>query len=540
MHVTMERTGLPSGAPAVPGVELLELIGRGGSGAVYRGRQAQLGRDVAVKVVSARGTPEASQARWRREVSALSRLSNHPNIVSVYDGGTTADGSPYLVMPYVPGGTLKDRLRSGPLPPAEAARVGAKLAGALASSHAAGVLHRDVKPENVLLSPYGEPQLADFGIARMADGTTTTGADLQATIPYAAPEILDGRTATEAADVYGLGATLHACLTGSPPYVAGPDEHMVALVGRVLTQPPPSLVEHGVPVPLAEVVGRAMARDPERRQGSAAELRRELDAVADRLSASPTASHEQPTVNTPLLDAGAATAVAAAAAPQVHSPPPERGPSRQHAVVKPARAVGPPPPVAPTPATPTASRQSRRALLPIALVAALALLAVAAWAVLRDGSGADDTETAAPTTSAPATTPAPATPAPTTAVPTTAAPTTAAPPSTSSPTTAASSNPPPADIASAASTYFATLDAGDLDRAWQLTSPRFQNAQDRSSWQRFWSSVGAITIVGPLGVDRARGVVVVPLTLDGQREDYTLELVEQGGAWLVNGPVGNS
>jgi serine/threonine-protein kinase PknK len=517
----MERTGLPSGAPVVPGVELLELIGSGGSGAVYRGRQTELGRDVAVKVVSSPGAPEASQVRWRREVSALGRLSNHPNIVSVYDGGTTADGSPYLVMPYVPGGTLKDRLRAGPLPPVEVARVGAKLAGALASSHAAGVLHRDVKPENVLLSPYGEPQLADFGIARMADGTTTSGTDLQATIPYAAPEILDGRPATEAADVYGLGATLHACLTGSAPYVARPDEHMVALVGRVLTQPPPSLTEHGVPLPLAEVVDRAMARDPQRRHVSAAALRRELDAVADRLSAAPAGSPGQPTTTTPLPATGVASAVSPAAGPPV----PSRGASRQHAVVHPAGAAGPPASPAPPAAGPTAPRRGRGALLPLVLAAALVLLAVGGWAVLRAVGSGDDAETAAPTSSAPVTTPS-----------TTSAPTTTAATSTTS-SLAAATTPASGDIASAASTYLATLDAEDFDRAWQLTSPRFRNAQDRNGWQRFWSGFDTVTIVGPLRVDQAKGKVVVPLTLDGQREDYTLELVQQGGAWLIDGPV---
>src|SRR5437763_4219090 len=136
-----ERSTSVPDAPAIRDVEGLEVIGRGGYGIVYRGRQPDLDREIAVKVISAPATETSAATRWRREITAMGRLSNHPNIVAVYSGGVTDDGLPYLVMPYLPGGSLQDRLvRDGPLPAGEVAALGAKLAGALAAAHGVGVL----------------------------------------------------------------------------------------------------------------------------------------------------------------------------------------------------------------------------------------------------------------------------------------------------------------------------------------------------------------------------------------------------------------
>ncbi|MDQ3095837.1 MAG: serine/threonine protein kinase, partial [Actinomycetota bacterium] len=270
----------PPPLPSVPGVEDLEPIGRGGYSVVYRGRQPELGRDVAVKVITAPGTVDPAADWWRREMTAMGRLSNHPNIVTAYASGMTGEGSPYLLLPYVPGGSLQDRLRrEGPLSPDEAVSLGAKLASALSAAHAAGVLHRDVKPDNVLLSPYGEPQLTDFGIARLRDATTTAVGLVHATVAYAAPEVLAGEPATEVADVYGLAATLHTCLAGTPPFRSQEEDTLVALLARIATQPPPDLRALGVPSELAAVIEGGLAKDPGGRIGSADELRRLLEAA---------------------------------------------------------------------------------------------------------------------------------------------------------------------------------------------------------------------------------------------------------------------
>jgi hypothetical protein len=519
----MDRPSAPSppaAPPEVPDVELGAVIGTGSSGTVYRGRQPRFARDVAVKVVTSPGSPGATD-RWDRELSAMGRLSNHPNILPVYAGGVTEEGSPYLVMPYVPDGTLRDRLRDqGPMSPDVVASIGAKLAGALAMAHQAGVLHRDVKPENVLMSPYGEPQLADFGIARLLDATLTATGTVTATIPYAAPEVLGGAPATEAADVYGLGATLHACLTGEAPFVATEHDTMVSLVTRVATQAPPSLRGAGVPAVLADVVERAMAKDPAHRPGGAAALQRELEAAAAGLAG----RDEEPAATEALPAATAATTAMERTGAADHAPT---------AVVAAPAAATAGARAAPGPRPATAPEDGSRPWAAfLGALIALAVLGAVGWWLLGDDPGTDDAvtvdrgpvdvqeaspETTEPPDQAPATSPEAAEeaeePEPTQPAPATG------------------------DAVGAAVTYFETLDAGDLDGAWALTTERFREQQDRSSWAGFWSGFGSIDIVGeprPAG----DGAVIVPLSLDGQREDYRLLLVESDGAWLVDGPTG--
>jgi serine/threonine-protein kinase PknK len=488
-------------ADLVPGVEGLVEIGRGGFSVVYRGHQADLDRDVAVKVVSSYDTAEEALERWRREVTAMARLSNHPNIVAVYAGGVTVDGAPYLVMPYVPGGSLRDRIRrGGPLPPDEVATVGAKLAGALASAHAAGVLHRDVKPENVLLSPYGEPQLADFGIARLLDATATATGKIHATIQYAAPEVLAGERATEASDVYGLGATLYACVAGEPPFASRDGESLAGVVGRIATQPPPSLVERGVPAPLTAVLEHALAKTPEERIATADELRRRLEEAREQLSGT-----EPPAT----VAAPAATVVRELVGRTAAIPVAE---------VTPRRAPAPP---SPGPRRPVAA--PRRSLLAtavgvlVALVVAT-LIALGIVAANRD----DDTVSASSTSSTPDTAAA-------------GAATTVAPTSTTAASTATAADPSGA-IETMASSYFDAIAGDDFNRAYAMLSPGFQAIQSRQDFAAFWGGFDSVEVVGPITADEATRRAIVPLRLDGSREDYTLTFVADGDGWRIDGP----
>ena len=216
---------------SIPGIDDLEPIGRGGFGTVYSGWQEALHRKVAVKVLHLAPGDAGSLARLQREGRAMGALSHHPNVVPVYETGVVNERL-YLVMPLLPDGSLADHLASGPLPSRAVVELGRGLADALAAAHEAGVLHRDVKPPNVLLTPHGTYQLADFGVARFVDATQTQGGSLLGTVAYAAPEVLDGRPATVASDVYSLGATLHAALRGRAPYESGPDDAPLALAVR--------------------------------------------------------------------------------------------------------------------------------------------------------------------------------------------------------------------------------------------------------------------------------------------------------------------
>ena len=206
------------------------VVGRGGMADVYLATDELLDRPVAIKLLRAVGSDELE--RHRAEVRLLAGL-NHPGLVSLFDAGTDENGCAFLVLQYVDGGTLAARLRSGPLTPPDTARLGADMADALTHVHEQGVVHRDVKPGNVLLDRNGCPRLADFGIARLVDSTRMTATGLTiGTAAYLAPEQVAGEPVTSAADVYSLGLVLLECLTGSPAYEGGSIESALARLHR--------------------------------------------------------------------------------------------------------------------------------------------------------------------------------------------------------------------------------------------------------------------------------------------------------------------
>ena len=255
-------------------------VGRGGAATVYRCTQAELGRTVAVKVLrGAVGDPEA-RMRFQRECIAMGMLSGHPNIVTVYASGFLRDGDPYIVMDYMAGGSLADLVRNhGPLPWAQVLRAGVMIAGALESAHALGVLHRDVKPENVMRSSYGSARLSDFGIARLQGGPETRSQGLTASILHAAPELLDGRPASVQSDLYAVGSTLYQLLAGAPAFLRATDETLLPVMARIAHEPVPDLRLAGVPGEVAAVVEQLMAKDPALRPRSAAEAGHQLQRL---------------------------------------------------------------------------------------------------------------------------------------------------------------------------------------------------------------------------------------------------------------------
>jgi serine/threonine-protein kinase len=303
--------------------EIRTQVGRGGMADVYLARDRLLNRRVAVKVLSPTFAADPDFVeRFRREAQAAASL-NHPNIVSVYDSGQE-DGVSFIVMEYVNGQTLSELLRQhGRIPAAEAARIAADIADALEFAHRNGVVHRDVKPGNVLITPEGAVKVTDFGIARAesSDTITKTG-NVLGTATYFSPEQAQGFALDGRSDVYSLGVVLYEMLTGSAPFVA--DSPVSVAYKHVREQPvPPSRVQPDVPSALDRIVLTAMAKDVTQRYPSAQALRADLLRFerGRPLVGVPTSATAAATVPLGRADGGDGGGSGAAL------PPPEPGPS---------------------------------------------------------------------------------------------------------------------------------------------------------------------------------------------------------------------
>ncbi|MCU1674123.1 MAG: putative serine/threonine protein kinase [Frankiales bacterium] len=272
-------TDLPTAAMPASGPERViagryrmeSLLGRGGTAEVWRCTDEALERQVALKLVTGSGGEDAH--RVGDEARLLARLS-HPGLVPVYDAGTDEASHPYVVMELVDGETLADSIRRGPLPPEQVASIGGRLADALGYVHGEGLVHRDVKPANVLLGKDGRVRLTDFGIARLVDAAKVTATGLTVgTASYLSPEQVTAEPVGPAADVYALGLVLLECLTGKREY---PGSAVEVALARLSRQPEvPSTLPSGWPGLLSAMT----ARDPARRP-TATQVADDLHAIA--------------------------------------------------------------------------------------------------------------------------------------------------------------------------------------------------------------------------------------------------------------------
>jgi serine/threonine-protein kinase len=251
--------------------ELVEVVGRGGMGEVWAARDLRLGRSVAVKLLSGHVASEAGvRERFEAEARSAARLG-HPNVVQVFDSGEH-DGIPYLVMELLPGRTLADEIALGSLDPETVRRIGTEVLGALEASHAAGILHRDIKPGNVLLTADGRAKVGDFGIAKSTEGLNLTSTGMiVGTAAYLAPERVAGHPATPESDLYAVGVVLYEALSGRKPFQADTPLGLMRAV-EAHQAIPLADARPGLEPSLVAAVERAMAKDPGRRFRSAAAM----------------------------------------------------------------------------------------------------------------------------------------------------------------------------------------------------------------------------------------------------------------------------
>ncbi len=272
--------------------EILALLGAGGMGEVYRAHDTRLGRNVAIKVLSPRlATTAESRARFEREARTISQLS-HPHICALYDIGREND-TEYLVMEFLEGETLADRLWNGPLPLTEALTVGAQIAEALDRAHRAGVVHRDLKPGNIMLTKSGA-KLMDFGLARASGHVSVTGAESESptlsrpltaegtivgTFQYMAPEQLEGKEADARSDIWALGCVLYETATGRRAFEAA---SRASLIAAIMDREPRPIRELQplTPPALEHAVTRCLAKDPAERWQGARDVMHELTWIA--------------------------------------------------------------------------------------------------------------------------------------------------------------------------------------------------------------------------------------------------------------------
>ena len=326
---------------------LEERLGAGAMSEVWAAEDVELGRRVAVKLLAR----DADPARFDREARAVAALA-HPNICQLYDYGEES-GRPYMVLEYLGGGTLEDRLAAGePLPDDETRRIARDLASGLGHAHERGLVHRDLKPANILFDDEGRPKIADFGIARLGGAMTLTETGtLLGTAAYISPEQAEGQPATPASDVYSFGVILYRMLTGRLPFEA---ENAIEVARKHISEPPPPPAERrrDVPPALAAVAMAALAKDPAARPADGSALVEALRTGETTISGAPTLlAGTEPTAVIPprrprvwrpratlpvlaaavlvLAAAGALVAVLATRSSPASKPPPSHPPTRR-------------------------------------------------------------------------------------------------------------------------------------------------------------------------------------------------------------------
>jgi serine/threonine protein kinase len=471
-------------------------IGRGGMGAVWRGRDDVLGRTVALKRIGAAPggiTPDAIRAE--REAKLAAKL-NHANVVAVFDLAeqTTVDGlsQQWLVMEYVEGTDLAELVRTrGRLTPDEAAPILAQTANALAAAHGAGIVHRDVKPSNILVAPDGQVKLSDFGIARTAADPSLTQTGLVTGSPaYMSPEVASGQQATPASDVWSWGATLFHALEGHPPYQIG--DNLLGALYRIVHEEPPRTPAAGW---LAPVLTATMIRD--------AGQRWPMTRVHDFLEGGPDAHPDVPAVGG-LADIGLAEPVRTRSY--------DDGGSTQVLPLSTATSAPPPPPPAPGAGAATESPRRPWALVVGAAVAVVVAMVIAFAIGLHDGGGND--ESGGPTTPAASTS------------------------GSSSPESPSSAGPTEDGMTTFIRDYIDTA-VSDPASAFQMLTPEFQDQSNGlQGYEDFWDQVRSAKILSvsadPEALEvsyRYRYVRPGGPTVD----DVTLQLSYEDGTYLIAG-----
>jgi hypothetical protein len=268
-------------APAtiLPGYRDAVEIGGGAFATVYRAIEIDTGRPVALKILKIDAVHLRLMDTFTQEIQALAKVSDHPNIVTLYRPLATPDGRPVLVLELCRESLAQQVRRTGPLSARQVTRVGVKVAGALETAHRRSFLHRDMKPQNILVTQFGEPALTDFGVAALEASAQATAGVFGFTTVHAAPEILEGNQLSPATDVYGLASSMYQLLTGAAPFAAYDEEAPASLILRIIRDPVRPIRAAEVPLDLSDLLEAALSKDPNDRPGSALELAEALTAV---------------------------------------------------------------------------------------------------------------------------------------------------------------------------------------------------------------------------------------------------------------------
>ncbi|MEU8897542.1 serine/threonine-protein kinase [Nocardia sp. NPDC048505] len=514
---------------------LTDPIGTGAMGVVWRATDVRLRRTVAVKQLIlgpglSRSAALEAKLRAMREGRIAARL-HHPNAITVFDVAEE-DGQPWLVMEYMNAPSLAAKLSGHQtLPPGEVARIGAQAAAALSAAHEAGIMHRDVKPANLLVADDGTVKITDFGISRaVGDVTVTATGFLAGTPAYLAPEVARGENPEPSSDVFALGSTLYAAVEGSPPF--GEGDNPLAVLHSVARGEIPAPKQAGE---LAPVLMRLLAPVIDARP-TMREAREALEAVAagrvPALAAAP--------VSTKVMPAPGGDATTVLAAPGK----PESGPT-EFIPATPVAAPPPPPPARRDDTLRGGPGESGPSKQMLALVAVAAVAVLLAAVLLWTRNGGEDTpptaqqsttgEPAAPSASAQGVAPVQPPASTTTTAPPSSSTTTPPPSTTTPPPTTTAGPPTPEQIAQFIQGYYGML-PGNIDGAWSQLSPSYQaQTGGLGAYTSFWRSIRSVRVnsVNPSGDGATASISYVKTNGQTSTENRWFRVSSEGGRLLI-------